>query len=113
MRDEDRLALAVLFEPCLPLFREVLDALTARYPEAVLTVQRSQLKIGPRAGFCQLWPSGRRLMLTFGLRRAIIHPRIRHCAHPTPTRWTYHVELQSAEDLDEALFLWLDEAQDG
>lgn len=100
----------------LPLADEVGSALLARYPGLEVAVQKTQVTFRGRRTFCILSRPRRRadegrLLLTFGLRRRLNHPRIFQAVEPRPNRWTHHLFLSSAGELDGELFSWLDEAR--
>lgn len=98
----------------IPLVLETLAWILARWPETPVTVQRSQIRLGPGGGFCWLHRGRKRdFFCSFGLRRLLEHPRVTAIAHPTRTRWTVHTRVYSPADLDGALAGWLEEARRG
>ncbi len=50
------------------------------------------------------------LTVTFGLREQKVSPRIDAATEAAPNRWTHHVMVTSAEELDEELMGWIKEA---
>lgn len=100
----------------LPLADGVGAALLARYPGLEVAVQKTQVTFRGKRTFCILSRPRRKadeggLLLTFGLRRRLDHPRIFQAVEPYPNRWTHHLLLSSPGELDEELFSWLDEAR--
>ena len=51
------------------------------------------------------------LLISLGLDRPIQSPRIRDVSQPYPGRWTHHILIGSAEELDEELLSWLRQAE--
>ena len=52
------------------------------------------------------------LILSFGLSHRLDSPRIAVAVEPYPNRWTHHVILSEAGQLDSELMDWLREAHD-
>lgn len=50
------------------------------------------------------------IVVTFGLGRREISPRIEAAAEPYPNRWTHHVLVEKPDDIDEELLGWIREA---
>ena len=50
------------------------------------------------------------LLATLGLGRRVEHPRILQAVEPYPGRWTHHVLVTEADQIDEELMGWLREA---
>ena len=50
------------------------------------------------------------LVVTFGLDRKAVSPRIDVATEPYPNRWTHHVTVASPEEIDDELMAWLREA---
>ncbi|HHX20812.1 MAG TPA: hypothetical protein GX722_03375, partial [Clostridiales bacterium] len=55
------------------------------------------------------WPE-EYLLVSFGLSYRKDSPRIASSVQPYPNRWTHHVIITQADQLDEELLAWLDEA---
>ena len=49
---------------------------------------------------------------TLGLGRRVEHPHILQAVEPYPGRWTHHVLVTEADQIDEELMGWLREAWD-
>jgi len=104
-RDESRLIFDTL--------RDAVDAVG----QAELRVTKSQVAFRRRRAFAWAWmPStylhGRHapLVLTISLRRRDPSPRWKEIAEPRPGRFTHHLELRSARDIDDEVRSWLLEA---
>lgn len=50
------------------------------------------------------------ITLTFVLDREVRHPRIVEAVEPSPGRWTHHILIDEAEDIDDEVRGWLKEA---
>ena len=97
---------------------EAVEAAVAELGESAMEVKRSQISWKAPRLFAALslplrvgrhWPEGA-LVLTFGLGRRLEHPRIFQAAEPYPGRWTHHVVVQTAEEIDRELLDWIHEA---
>ena len=55
------------------------------------------------------WPE-EFLLVSFGLGRAAASPRIAEAVEAYPGRWTHHVPVECAEEIDAELMHWLEEA---
>ena len=55
------------------------------------------------------WPE-RYLLVSFGLSHRSGHPRVASCVEAYPGRWTHHVVVTRAEELDGELMALIDEA---
>lgn len=88
------------------------------FPDVKIKVSKTQVSFSNRYGFAFLWPPNRRIknkpgtyiVLTFGLGRQEVHPRILESVEPYPGRWTHHVLISSPDELDEQIKNWLIEA---
>lgn len=98
------------------LFDAVQGAIDAVGP-ADVRVTRSQVAFRRRRGFAYAWMPGMDLragdvplVLTIGLRRRDASPRWKEVVEPAPGRFTHHLELRAATDVDDAVRGWLREA---
>ena len=105
---------------------DVLRVMIERLGGVTLRVSRSQVAFRRRTAFTWVWMprmylSGGRpeqylhrpaapLVLTVGLRRRDPSPRWKQVVEPAPGRFTHHLELYSAGDLDDEGRRWLLEA---
>lgn len=102
----------------LPLYESLRSKLLSLCPDTSLKVQKSQITFKARYGFA--FVSLRRmkgcpevfLMVSFGLSYRLDSPRIAVAVEPYPNRWTHHVIVSQAEQLDDELMGWLQEAHD-
>jgi hypothetical protein len=102
----------------LALFEVVRAAVDAAGP-AEIRVGRSQVAFRRRVGFACAWIPGRYLrsdvplVLTVGLRRRDPSPRWKEVVQPRPGRFTHHLELRDAGEVDAAVRAWIAEAWAG
>ena len=104
----------------LALYQALERAMSARFPEASVKVQKSQISFYHRHLFAAAslplrrrkeWPK-ECLLVTFGLSHRLSSPRIAVAVEPYPNRWTHHVVVAREEEIDGALLDWLAEAYD-
>lgn len=98
----------------LPIYEMLKELLTARCPEMTVKVTKTQISFRSRYVFAMVSLPRRRkmeyLMVSFGLGAQKKSPRIAHSVEAYPGRWTHHVLVERAEELDAELQSWLDEA---
>ena len=100
----------------LPVYRQLSETLQDRFPGTQVQVHASQITFRARYGYA--FVSLRRMkgcpkvffILTFGLGRRLDSPRIAMAVEPYPNRWTHHMVITSAEQLDGEVMGWLREA---
>lgn len=104
-RDESKLIFETL--------RRAVDTLG----EVELRVTKSQVAFRRLRAFAWAWVPGKylrgehtRLVLTIALRRKDSSPRWKQIVEPKPGRFTHHLELLSAADIDDEVRTWLREA---
>ena len=100
--------------------RALFDALRAIIAElggVTLRVSKSQVAFRRKKAFAWAWRPEQYLrrpaaplVLTVGLRRRDPSPRWKQVIEPAPGRFTHHLELYSASDLDDEVRRWLLEA---
>ncbi len=104
----------------LALYQALERAMSARFPEASVKVQKSQISFYHRHLFAAAslplrrrkeWPK-ECLLVTFGLSHRLSSPRIAVAVEPYPNRWTHHVVVAREEEIDGELLDWLAEAYD-
>ena len=104
----------------LALYQALERAMAARFPEASVKVQKSQISFYHRHLFAasslplrrrKEWPR-ECLLVTFGLSRRLSSPRIAVAVEPYPNRWTHHVVVAREEKIVGELLDWLAEAYD-
>ena len=96
---------------------DVLRVMIERLGGVTLRVSRSQVAFRRRTVFAWVWRPEQYLhrpaaplVLTVGLRRRDPSPRWKQVVEPAPGRFTHHLELYSAADLDDEVRRWLLEA---
>lgn len=100
----------------LALYEAIRARVLGRFPDVTLEVKKTQISFKARRLFLMVsLPRSRAqgkdsLILTFGLHRAAAHPLIFQCVEPYPNRFTHHVLLRAAEEMDGALMELLEEA---
>ena len=102
------------------LYAALFQAMEARFPEAAVKVQKSQISFYNRHLFAaaslpvrrkKTWPE-HCLLVTFGLPFRLDSPRIAVAVEPYPNRWTHHVVLSQQEEADRELLDWIAAAYD-
>jgi hypothetical protein len=95
------------------------NALLVGVPGVQIRTSRSQVAFRRRRGFAYLWLPGRYLarpgadvVLSVVLDRRDESTRWKEVAHPAPTHWMHHLEVEDAADIDEQVARWLREACD-
>lgn len=119
--DADTLLFFDAHPGALALFAALEDAIVARFPETRKRVQKTQITYYRRHVFaCVSFARVRRkaelpenwLTLTLGLPYPLDSERVAVKTEVCPGRWTTHLVLGSAAELDGELLRWLDEAYD-
>lgn len=112
--------LVALFTPAtIPLYQAVEARILSLVP-AEVEVRKTQVSFRHGTCFAWVWPPirpmkgrpDRYVVLTLSLGRQIEHARILESLEPYPGRWTHHLLIQSADDLDETLDGWIRDAAD-
>ena len=100
------------------LYQALFQLMDARFPDASVKVQKSQISFYGKHLFAAVslrrrkgWPV-HCILVTFGLSYQKSSPRIAMAVEPSPNRWTHHVPVGCAQDLDGELLSWLQEAFD-
>lgn len=102
----------------LSLYEVLFRRLEAAFPDASVKVQKSQISFYGRHLFAAAslpvrrkkdWPK-RCLLVTFGLSCQKESPRIAVASEPYPGRWTHHVLVSEAGEIDGELLAWLEES---
>lgn len=98
------------------IFEAVAAAVAAVGP-ADLRVTKSQVAFRRRTGFAYTWMPAKYLrrgdvplVLTVALRRRDDSPRWKQIVEPVSGRFTHHLELRSAAEIDDEVRGWLREA---
>ncbi len=102
----------------LPLYAVLKEKLQKAYPEMKIKVAKTQISFRSRYVFAVVslpwrrqkgWPE-RYMLVSFGLAARRQSPRIRQAVEAYPGRWTHHVVVQTAEEIDRELLDWIHEA---
>lgn len=102
----------------LPLYEKLRNALVNVYPNMKIKVSKSQISFYNKHMFAMVSPPIRRkknwprefMMVSFGLPYQIDMPRIAMSVEAYPNRWTHHIIVETADDIDETLLAWIDDA---
>lgn len=101
------------------LFGAVRDALPHLGP-VEMRVTKSQIAFRHRTGFAAVWipemylgDRGAPLVLTVYLRRRDPSPRWKEAVEAAPGRFTHHLEVRAADEIDDEVRRWLAEAWEG
>ena len=105
----------------LPIYERLEERTLTRIPDVKIKVAKTLITFAKRYGFafvsfnpCRkakdrpaVW-----MTVTFGLGYRKKSPRIDVATEPYPGRWTHHVMVGSADEIDEELLNWIQEAAD-
>ncbi len=101
------------------LYRVFEDRVMAEVDGVRIRVQKTQISFYVRHMFAAVSllparPKTRRpetyITVTIGLRRRLDSPRVDRAAEPYPERWTHHILLADAAEIDDELMSWVREA---
>lgn len=116
--DDTILRFFVAMPDALPLYEAFAGRLLAAFPDTRVTVHKTQITFANRYGFAFVslpirrvkgWPKVC-IIVTFGLGRREDDPRIMQAVEPYPGRWTHHVIVEDAAQVDDQLMGWIAEA---
>lgn len=103
----------------LPLYEELEGRILAEIPGVRIKVQKSQISFYTKHLFgCVSYLRARKkaqlppcyLVVTVGLARRLESPRVDIATEPYPGRWTHHIVVGSASEIDGELMDWIKEA---
>lgn len=102
----------------LPLYAALAERMLAAFPNATVEVKKTQITFRERYGFA--FVSLRKMkgcpevfiIISFGLSHRLDSPRIHMAVEPYPNRWTHHVIVAGAGEIDDVLMGWLTKAHD-
>ena len=102
----------------LPLYEAIAEKIDSEYKQVSITVKKTCISFGSKCNFAYVslptkrWKgcSAACIILTLGLGRQVVHPRIAYSIEPYPNRWTHHIMMKSKEEVDEQLMDWIKEA---
>ena len=103
----------------LPLYQRLETLILEQIPDVRIKVSKTQVGFFNKRGFAfvsfnpcrrakdrpETW-----VTVTFGLAFRVDDPRIDVATEPYPNRWTHHVTVSRAEDVDGQLLGWIREA---
>ena len=103
----------------LPLYQRLEALISEQIPDVRIKVSKTQIGFFNKRGFAfvsfnpcrrakdhpETW-----MTVTFGLAFRVDDPRIDVATEPYPNRWTHHVTVSRAEDMDGQLLGWIREA---
>ena len=103
----------------LPMYEKLEEQILTGIPDVKIKVAKTQITFANKRGFAfvsfnpcrrgkerpEVW-----MTVTFGLGYRKESPRIDVATEPYPGRWTHHVMVGSAEEIDEELMEWIREA---
>ena len=102
----------------LSLYEALFRRMEAEFPDGTVKVQKSQISFYGRHLFAAAslpvrrkknWPE-HCIVVTIGLSHPLESPRAAVSVEPYPGRWTNHVLVSEASQVDEELLEWLNEA---
>lgn len=105
----------------LPLYETLRTAAAGLVPDLRIGVKKTQISLFNRRMFAAVsfLPVRRAaarpkvyITLTLGLPARLGSPRVDAASEPYPGRWTHHILIGRAEEIDEELLRWLREASD-
>ena len=103
----------------LPLYEAFRESVIGRWPDTRIEAKKSQISFFNRRMFAAISFTPVRkakdrsdpfLTITFGLPYRKESPRIDAAVEPYPHRWTHHVMIGAAEEIDDELLSWSAEA---
>lgn len=103
----------------LPLYEALERRILAEIPGVRIKVQKSQISFYTKHLFgCVSYLRARKkaqlppcyLVVTVGLARRLESPRVDIATEPYPGRWTHHIVVGSAGEIDGELMDWIKEA---
>lgn len=103
----------------LPLYESFAEQVLALGEDVKVRVQKTQISFSNRRNFAfvSFLPARKAkdrpknyITITFGLDRRVDSLRIDVAVEPYPNRWTHHVLISSAEEIDDTLMGWVREA---
>ena len=103
----------------LPLYETFMKRLLAEVGNVTVKVQKTQISFSNKYNFAfvSFLPVRKTkerskvyITISFGLRYRKESPRIDAASEPYPNRWTHHMLISSAEEIDNELMEWIKEA---
>ena len=103
----------------LPLYEAFMERLLAEIDNVTIKVQKTQISFSNKYNFAfvSFLPVRKAkerpkvyIIISFGLRYRKESPRIDSASEPYPNRWTHHMLISSADEIDNELMEWVKEA---
>ena len=103
----------------LPLYEAFMERLLAEIDNVTVKVQKTQISFSNKYNFAfvSFLPVRKvkerpkvYITISFGLRYRKESPRIDASSEPYPNRWTHHMLISSADEVDDELMGWIKEA---
>ena len=103
----------------LPLYETFIGRLLAEIDNVTIKVQKTQISFSNKYNFAfvSFLPVRKAkerpkiyITISFGLRYRKESPRIDAASEPYPNRWTHHMLISSADEIDNELMEWIKEA---
>lgn len=117
--DSDVLLFFDKHQAALPLYEKLAEKIVEEIDDVTVKVQKTQITFYNKHLFvCVSFARVRKaaelpkpyLVVTFGLDHRVESSRIDIATEPYPNRWTHHVVIHEAEEIDEELMGWIKEA---
>ena len=102
-----------------PLFEAFAGKMATRFPDSKIKVQKTQITFSARHVYaCVSFLRAKKkaelpenyFVLTLGLPYPLESGRVAAKTEPYPGRWTTHIVISNMADLDEELFVWVEQA---
>lgn len=94
-----------------PLYEALTEQMKEALPPHELRVQKTQITfVNPKVFACVSLKWRDCLVVTFGLPDRAASPRIHQAVEVRPGRWTHHVKVYGADEIDSELIGWLQAA---
>ena len=101
-----------------PLYTALKRTVLSHQPDSVIVIQKSQILFKNKHPFLTVWLPARSIndqptvyiVVSFGLDRAISHPRLIQGLHKSPQRIMHHTLINDVTQIDEPLVSWIDES---
>lgn len=101
-----------------PLYTALKRTVLSRQPDTQIVIQKSQIAFKNKHPFLMVWCPIRTIkdrpavyiVVSFGLDRAITHPRIIQGIQTAPQRIMHHTLISEVSQIDETLCAWIDES---
>ncbi len=106
------------YSDMLPIYMEMMNWLTDKYDDISVKIGKTAISLRNQHVFATVslpwrtvkgWPQ-RYLLFSIGLPYHKDSPKVRCAVEPYPNRWTHHILVETAEEFDEDLRSWMDEA---